>query len=85
LKKFSDLIRNRTRDLPAFSLVPQPTPIQRAPKYRRGRGITSKKFDNWALTILHIIHHAFYGFFPYFEKNDKGIHGLMGEIYEVHL
>jgi hypothetical protein len=31
LRKFNDLIGNRTRDLPACSTVPQPTALQRAP------------------------------------------------------
>jgi hypothetical protein len=31
LKKFNDLVGNRTRDLPACSMVPQPTTLPRAP------------------------------------------------------
>jgi hypothetical protein len=31
LKKFNDLIENRTRDLPACSVVPQRTTLPRAP------------------------------------------------------
>jgi hypothetical protein len=31
LKKFNDLIRNRTRDLPVCSVVPQPSTLPRAP------------------------------------------------------
>jgi hypothetical protein len=31
LKKSNDLIRNRTRDLPVRSIVPQPTTLPRAP------------------------------------------------------
>jgi hypothetical protein len=31
LKKSSDLIGDRTRDLPASSIVPQPTTLPRAP------------------------------------------------------
>jgi hypothetical protein len=33
LKKSSDLIENQTRDLPACSLVPQPTTLPRVPVY----------------------------------------------------
>jgi hypothetical protein len=31
LKKSNDLIRNRTRDFPACSIVPQPTTLPRSP------------------------------------------------------
>jgi hypothetical protein len=34
IEKFSDLIGNRTRDLPASSIVPQPTTVPRAPRKR---------------------------------------------------
>jgi hypothetical protein len=33
LKKSNDLIGNRTSDLPACSIVPQPTTLPRAPDY----------------------------------------------------
>jgi hypothetical protein len=32
IEKFSDLIRNRTLNLPAWSIVPQPTTLPRAPE-----------------------------------------------------
>jgi hypothetical protein len=32
MKKYNNIIGNRTRDLPTFSVVPQPTVLQRAPK-----------------------------------------------------
>jgi hypothetical protein len=32
-KKFNDFIGNQTRDLPACSIVPQPTTLQRAPSF----------------------------------------------------
>jgi hypothetical protein len=31
LKKFNDLVGKRSRDLPAYSIVPQPTTLPRAP------------------------------------------------------
>jgi hypothetical protein len=31
IEKSNDLIGNQTRDLPAFSITPQPTTLQRAP------------------------------------------------------
>jgi hypothetical protein len=34
LKKFNDLIGNKTLDLPACSIVPQPTMLPRAPRIR---------------------------------------------------
>jgi hypothetical protein len=33
IKKFDDLIGNRTCDLPACSIVPQPTTLPRAPQH----------------------------------------------------
>jgi hypothetical protein len=37
IEKSNDLIENRSRDLPAYSIVPQPTTLPRAPcKYVRG-------------------------------------------------
>jgi hypothetical protein len=35
IEKFNDLIGNPTRDLPACSIVPQPTTLPRAPNYER--------------------------------------------------
>jgi hypothetical protein len=32
LKTYNDLIGNQTRDLPACSIVPQPSTLQRAPR-----------------------------------------------------
>jgi len=34
MKNYNDTIENRTRDLPAFSVVPQPTAPSRAPFYQ---------------------------------------------------
>jgi hypothetical protein len=36
IEKSNGLIRNRTRDLPACSIVPQPTTLPRAPIYNLG-------------------------------------------------
>jgi hypothetical protein len=50
LKKFNDLIGNRTRDLPSCSIVPQATTLPRSPtsnKFfiikRRRRNVCSRK------------------------------------------
>jgi hypothetical protein len=39
IKKSNDLIRNRTRYLPAYSIVPQPTMLLRAPVNKDGHTI----------------------------------------------
>jgi hypothetical protein len=37
LKRFNDIVRNRTRDVPACSIVPLPTALPRAPKQKLRR------------------------------------------------
>jgi hypothetical protein len=62
LKKPGDLIRNRTRDLPACSIVPQPTMLPRAPEYqvlvlrKKGQLHLDKMMEdselNWIVTFM---------------------------------
>jgi hypothetical protein len=43
--KYNDLIGKQTRDLPACSIVPQPTTPRRAPDINVGRGPLECNFD----------------------------------------
>ena len=46
MKKSNDTIGNRTRDLPAWSAVPQPNALPRAPHYYRGFPKDSRRDQN---------------------------------------
>jgi len=56
MKKSSDTIGNRTRDLPAYSAVPQPTAPPRAPNAGEGK----TKFLGQKLLQLHFAHKESY-------------------------
>jgi hypothetical protein len=56
LKKCSDLIGNRTRDLPACSIVPQPTTLPRA-QSRSGRRGEEKILENSSLCRDSVLSH----------------------------
>jgi hypothetical protein len=51
LKKFNDLIRTRTREIPACSTVPQPSTVQRAPYNTVKVKVTLQPIVNWPLCL----------------------------------
>jgi hypothetical protein len=63
LKKSYDVIGNQTRDLPACSIVPQPTALPRAPfrnsNIKRGNGVPQSVICNGHSTPFIILRNTF--------------------------
>jgi hypothetical protein len=64
LKKFNDLIRNETHDLPACSIMPQPITLLHAPVLKGAiviAGFKCFRFMSWNMTLFDMVdytHHV---------------------------